>query len=248
MRIVAVIPVRYGSTRFPGKPLASISGRPMVEHVYRRTSECRNISAVFAATDDERIRACVQGFGGKALMTRHDHASGTDRIAEAADLLNLKDSDVVVNVQGDQPLVPPSVLEEMIGPLLRDQALAMSTLMIQIRDPEEVSNPNHVKVVSDALGFALYFSRHPIPFYRDGASNRIHYKHLGLYAYRAGFLKTFTGLQEGRLEKAEKLEQLRALENGYRIRVVETMHDSPEVDTPEDVAYVESMMDRVQPP
>lgn len=181
-------------------------------------------------------------------MTRHDHASGTDRIAEAADLLNLKDSDVVVNVQGDQPLVPPSVLEEMIGPLLRDQALAMSTLMIQIRDPEEVSNPNHVKVVSDALGFALYFSRHPIPFYRDGASNRIHYKHLGLYAYRAGFLKTFTGLQEGRLEKAEKLEQLRALENGYRIRVVETMHDSPEVDTPEDVAYVESMMDRVQPP
>ncbi|MFO7783796.1 MAG: 3-deoxy-manno-octulosonate cytidylyltransferase [Thermodesulfobacteriota bacterium] len=243
MRIVAIIPVRFGSSRFPGKPLALISGRPMVEHVYRKTAACGELSEVVAATDDERIFACVKGFDGKAVMTLSSHASGTDRIAEAAEILGLDDKDIVVNVQGDQPLVPPEALAKMILPLLRDESLPMCTLMIRIRDPRETTNPNHVKVVTDARGLALYFSRHPIPFYRDaGKDDHVHFKHLGLYAYRAAFLRTFTRLPQGRLEIAEKLEQLRALEHGYSIRVVETAHDSPEVDTPEDVDIIESIM------
>ncbi|MCF8062549.1 MAG: 3-deoxy-manno-octulosonate cytidylyltransferase [Deltaproteobacteria bacterium] len=248
MRIVAIIPSRYGSSRFPGKPLASIAGRPMIEHVYRRVSLCEEISDVFTATDDQRILACVEGFGGKAVMTRKTHASGTDRLAESAGLLDLEDGDLVVNVQGDQPLVDPAVLAEMVEPLVHDESLSMSTLMVRIHDPGELSNPNHVKVVCDARGFALYFSRLPIPFHRDAATDGVHYKHLGLYAYRTAFLRAFTGLPEGRLERAEKLEQLRALEHGHRIRVVETVHDSPEVDTPEDLARIESMMARTQPP
>ncbi len=195
------------------------------------------------ATDDERIFACVKDFEGKVVMTRSSHASGTDRIAEAAQILGLDNKDIVVNVQGDQPLVPPESLSEMILPLLGDESLPMSTLMIRIRDPRETANPNHVKVVTDARGLALYFSRHPIPFHRDAeGGHNVHFKHLGLYAYRAAFLRAFTRLPQGRLETAEKLEQLRALEHGYSIRVVETAHDSPEVDTPEDVDIIESVM------
>lgn len=247
MRIVAIIPARYGSTRFPGKPMAEIAGKPMLEHVYTNTSECDAISQVFVATDDERISELVSGFGGSALMTRGDHTSGTDRIAEAAEKLSLSDEDIVVNVQGDQPLFPASVLEEMVAPFFEDRGLSMSTLMYRIRDPKEIANPNHVKVVTDARGFALYFSRHPVPFYRDPNPNALHYKHLGFYAYRKAFLTAFTSLPEGRLEAAEKLEQLRALENGFRIRVIETEHDSPEVDTPEDVARVEAIMAQAPP-
>jgi len=244
MRIVAIIPTRYGSTRFPGKPLARIAGHPMVEHVYRRAAECADISDVLAATDDERIFNAVQGFGGRAVMTGADHASGTDRIAEAAEALNLDDTDVVVNIQGDQPLLHHSVLSEMVEPLLRDEDLPMSTLMFRIRDPREVPNPNHVKVVTDFEGYALYFSRQPIPHYRDAGPAGAYFKHLGLYAFRRSFLTTFTELPQGRLEVAEKLEQLRALEHGYRIRVVETEQDSPEVDTPEDIERVEAIMAR----
>jgi 3-deoxy-manno-octulosonate cytidylyltransferase (CMP-KDO synthetase) len=247
MRIVAIIPSRYDSSRFPGKPLASIAGRPMIEHVHRRVSGCRDISDVYTATDDERILACVEGFGGKAVMTRKSHASGTDRIAEAAERLGLDDADLVVNVQGDQPLVDPAVLGEMVEPLLRDSSLPMSTLMVRIHDPEALANPNHVKVVCDARGFALYFSRLAVPCYRDNGTEGVHHKHLGLYAYRTAFLRAFTALPEGRLERAEKLEQLRALEHGHRIRVVETLQDSPEVDAPEDVARVEALMTRRRP-
>lgn len=159
-------------------------------------------------------------------------------------MLGLEDNDIVVNVQGDQPLVPKEALAEMILPLVRDESLPMSTLMVQIRDPLETANPNHVKVVTDSRGKALYFSRRPIPFYRDtqGDDNNVHFKHLGLYAFRMAFLRTFTRLPQGRLEIAEKLEQLRALEHGYSIRVVETAHNSPEVDTPEDVDIIESIM------
>ncbi len=216
----------------------------MVEHVYGRTSACEALTEVVVATDDERIWACVTAFGGKAVMTRSSHASGTDRIAEAADMLGLEDNDIVVNVQGDQPLVPKEALAEMILPLVRDESLPMSTLMVQIRDPLETANPNHVKVVTDSRGKALYFSRRPIPFYRDtqGDDNNVYFKHLGLYAFRMAFLRTFTRLPQGRLEIAEKLEQLRALEHGYSIRVVETAHNSPEVDTPEDVDIIESIM------
>lgn len=244
MRIVVIIPARYGSTRFPGKPLARIAGKPMLEHVCTQAAACTEVSDVVVATDDDRILACVQAFGGKAVMTAPHHVSGTDRIAEAASILQLDDQDIVVNVQGDQPLVPPPILAEMTAPFEEDEALLMTTLMYRIRDPEEVGNPNHVKVVTDTHGFALYFSRHPIPFHRDPESNPVHYKHLGLYAYRTAFLKIFTGLPEGRLEAAEKLEQLRVLEHGYRIRVVETDFDSPEVDTPGDVHRVEALMAR----
>lgn len=247
MRIVVIIPARYGSTRFPGKPLARIAGKPMLEHVWARAAACRNVTDVVVATDDDRILTCVQDFGGKALLTRSHHASGTDRIAEAAQALHLRDQDIVVNVQGDQPLVPPSILAEMIAPFGEDEDLPMTTLMCRIRDPEEVENTNHVKVVTDVRGFALYFSRHALPYYRDGSSDPLHYKHLGLYAYRTSFLKIFTRLPEGRLETAEKLEQLRVLEHGYRIRVVETESDSPEVDTPEDVRRVEAMMTKAPP-
>jgi 3-deoxy-manno-octulosonate cytidylyltransferase (CMP-KDO synthetase) len=244
MRIVAIIPARYASTRFPGKPLALISGKPMVEHVYSSASACDEISGVYVATDDNRIYDLVVGFGGKALMTGSGHTSGTDRIAEAADKISLDEEDIIVNVQGDQPLFPPSVLADMVAPFYDDEGLSMSTLMYRIRNSEEITNPNHVKVVTDARGFALYFSRHPIPFYREQGQEAVHFKHLGFYAYRKSFLKIFTSLPEGRLEAAEKLEQLRALENGFRIRVVETTHDSPEVDTPEDIARVEVLIEQ----
>jgi len=244
MRIAAIIPTRYGSTRFPGKPLARIAGRPMVEHVYRRTEACPDIALVIAATDDQRIFDVVTGFGGRAVMTAPSHASGTDRIAEAAESLDLEDGDIVVNVQGDQPLLHPSLLTRMVEPLIMDDSIPMSTLMFRIRDSREVPNPNHVKVVTDHKGFALYFSRQPIPHYRDPGPADVHFKHLGLYAYRKGFLSVFTQLSPGRLEVAEKLEQLRALEHGFPIRVVETDHDSPEVDIPEDVERVEEIMAR----
>jgi len=247
MRIVAIIPARYGSTRFPGKPLALIAGKPMVEHVYARASACAELLGVYVATDDERILEVVRGFGGDALMTRPDHTSGTDRIAEAAHKLGLQDDDIIVNVQGDQPLFPTSLLSDLVAPFHEDRDLSMSTLMYRIRDKGEIENPNHVKVVTDLEGFALYFSRHPVPYHREASPAAAYFKHLGFYAYRMSFLTAFSSLPEGRLEAAEKLEQLRALENGFRIRVVETEYDSPEVDTPADVARVEELISSFLP-
>ena len=242
MGIFAFIPARYDSTRFPGKPLARIAGRPMIQHVYERALICKGLSQVYVATDDERISACVEGFGGKAVHTGKDHASGTDRICEAALKAGLGKKDIVVNIQGDQPLFHPSLVSLLVEPLLEDGSVSMTTLKFMITDPEEVGNPNHVKVVTDLQGNAIYFSRCSIPFSRDPDEKSFYYKHLGFYGYRMEFLERFTSLPEGVLESLEKLEQLRALENGFKIRVLESPFDSIEVDVPEDIIKIEDAL------
>lgn len=246
MRITAVVPARFASTRFPGKPLVEIAGKTMVERVYERVSRSATIDRVIVATDDQRIFQAVTAFGGEAWMTRADHATGTDRLAEvAADL----QTDLVVNVQGDEPLIDPIMIDAAVTPLRDDPSIPMGTLRSRISDWQEFRDPNVVKVVTDMSGFALYFSRAPVPFPREqwhdadmplaglGA-----FKHIGLYVYRREFLLRFASLPATQLEEMEKLEQLRALEHGYRIRVVETGLNSIGVDTPEDVARVEALL------
>jgi 3-deoxy-manno-octulosonate cytidylyltransferase (CMP-KDO synthetase) len=216
----------------PGKPLADIAGRPMVEHVYRRVAAAPAVDAVVVATDDERIAHAVERFGGIVRVTSGSHRTGTDRIAEIAPLLNCE---IVLNVQGDLPLIEPGKIEEVLRPLGNDPTLDMSTLRKAITDSTDYANPNVVKVVVDRVGDALYFSRSPIPFIRGSG---VSYKHLGLYAYRRPFLQALAALPQTPLEIAESLEQLRALEHGFRIHVVETYFESIEVDTPEDLARV----------
>lgn len=239
--VVAVIPARYHSNRFEGKPLAKINGKPMIQHVVERANRVQLLSRVVVATDNEEIANCVKEFGGEYVMTRDDHVSGSDRLAEAAELLSISEHDVVVNIQGDQPLFPARVIEQVAQPLLDDPALPMSTLIYKITRKEEIHDPNHVKTVFDRDNYALYFSRSAIPFQRNPQEPEAptYYKHLGFYAYRKGFLLTFVALPEGEWERFEKLEQLRALEYGYKIKVVLTEHDSIEVDTPEDLRRVE---------
>ncbi len=243
-KVVAIIPARYHSNRFEGKPLAKILGKPMIQHVYERAQGVTMLSRVAVATDDERIAECVRGFGGEVVMTRSDHVSGTDRLAEAAELMGIGEQDVVVNIQGDQPMFEAEVVSQVATPLLEDPSLPMSTLIYKIVREEEINDPNHVKTVFDRRANALYFSRSPIPFQRnpDEEEAPTYYKHLGFYAYRKGFLLTFVGLPEGEWERFEKLEQLRALEYGYTIRVLLTPHDSVEVDTPKDLERVEEIM------
>ncbi len=242
MKITAFIPARYDSSRFPGKPLALIAGKPMIQLTYERALSCPELSAVYVATDDDRIADCVRQFGGKALMTSPTHCSGTDRIAEAALKVRLEDEDLVVNIQGDQPSFQPSVVTDLVRPLIEDPDLPMSTLKYRIAHTDEIQNPNHVKVVTDINGFAIYFSRCPIPYCRDGIVDGVHFKHLGFYCFRMAFLIRFTSLRQGVLESLEKLEQLRALEYGYKIKVPETRFDSVEVDVPEDVKAIETIL------
>ncbi|MFC1844748.1 3-deoxy-manno-octulosonate cytidylyltransferase [Thermodesulfobacteriota bacterium] len=243
-KVVAIIPARYHSNRFEGKPIAPILGKPMIQHVYERALSVPLLSRVVIATDDERIADCVRSFKGEVVMTKADHASGTDRLAEAATILQIPEQDVVVNIQGDQPLFPAEVIEQVARPLLEDPTLPMSTLIYKIVRKEEIGDPNHVKTVFDRNNNALYFSRSPIPFQRD--PNQIteptYYKHLGFYGYRKGFLLTFVSLPEGEWERFEKLEQLRALEFGYRIKVILTEYDSVEVDTEKDLRRVEEIL------
>jgi len=243
-KVVAIIPARFGSNRFEGKPLADIAGKPMIQHVYERAMAVDLLTRVAVATDDKRIADCVRGFGGEVVMTRSDHVSGTDRLAEAAEIMGIAEQDVVVNIQGDQPLFATEVVEQVARPLLEDLTLPMSTLIYKIVRPEEINDPNHVKTVFDRHGMALYFSRSPIPFQRnpDEPVPPTYYKHLGFYAYRKGFLLTFVALPEGEWERFEKLEQLRALEFGYQIKVVLTEHDSIEVDTVKDLERVVAMI------
>ena len=214
----------------------------MIQHVYERALSCPEFSGVFVATDDERIEACVRNFGGRALMTRGTHRSGTDRINEAALEVGVEKEDLVVNIQGDQPLFHPSIVTQLVRPLIDNSSIPMATLKFKITDEEDIKNPNHVKVVTDAQGFAIYFSRMPIPFFRDSAAGGVYYKHLGFYSFRMEFLGQFTRFSEGFLESAEKLEQLRALEHGFKIKVVETLFDSVEVDVPADVRKVEEIL------
>jgi 3-deoxy-manno-octulosonate cytidylyltransferase (CMP-KDO synthetase) len=242
MKVICIIPARYASSRFPGKAIADILGKPMIQHVYERVLKTRTVSFAAVATDDERIAAAVKKFGGHAIMTAVTHRSGTDRIAEAVSRLDIDDSDIVLNIQGDQPLFEPSQIDEVAKPLLDDPAILMSTLIYKIVREEEIVHPNAVKVVFDQDHFALYFSRSTIPYIRDKGLQGSYYKHHGIYAYRRDFLKKFMELPEGILEKLEALEQLRALEHGFRIKVVETLYDSVEVDTPQELERVRSLM------
>jgi 3-deoxy-manno-octulosonate cytidylyltransferase (CMP-KDO synthetase) len=239
--VVAVIPARFQSTRLPAKSLADIAGRPMIEHVHRRAAAARLVDAVIVATDDSRIATAVERFGGTAWMTRDDHRTGTDRLAEVADSLPCR---IIVNVQGDEPMIDPAVIDAVVKPLLDDPALEMTTACRRLRDGAEFTNPNVVKVVRDLSGRALYFSRAPVPWPRatpDAApeSARVH---LGIYAYRRDVLRRLAALPPAALEEVEALEQLRALVHGITIHVVETEHDSVGVDTAEDLAHVRQRM------
>ena len=245
-KIVCIIPSRYSSSRFEGKPLADILGKPMIQHVYERVLRSPLVTYAAVATDDERILAAVERFGGRAIMTSPRHRSGTDRIAEAVSGLNLTGGDIVVNIQGDQPLFEPVQVDQVVAPLQADPAVPMSTLIYRIVREEEISHPNAVKVAVDAQGFALYFSRATIPYVRDAGLQADYYKHHGIYAYRRSFLDTFAGLPGGTLEKLEALEQLRALEFGYRIKVAVTEFDSVEVDTPQELSRVRDILVRQQ--
>ncbi len=234
MRTLCVIPARYASTRLPGKPLADICGKPMICRVLERASRAQKPEKVIVATDDERICDAVRAEGGEALLTRADHPTGTDRLAEVAEAY--PEVDLIVNVQGDEPLIEPSVIDDLIAPFEMDENLPMATVMVRMEDAAEQLNPNNVKVIVDKLGYALYFSRSLVPYPRAAAGPV--YKHIGIYAYRRDFLLRYARLEPTPLEKAESLEQLRALENGYGIRVLETDCRFVGVDTPEDLALV----------
>ncbi len=240
--IVCIIPSRYESSRFPGKPLADLLGKPMIQHVYERVARAQAVPYVAVATDDARIFDAVKKFGGNAIMTSATHRSGTDRISEAVKTLNLSDDAIVVNIQGDQPIFEPVQVDEVIAPLLADPSIPMSTLIYKIVLPEEISHPHAVKTVLDAQNFALYFSRATIPYVRDKKLTADYYKHHGIYAYRRDFLDIFTRLPEGKLEKLEALEQLRALEYGYKIKCVITPHDSVEVDNEQELDRVRRIL------
>jgi 3-deoxy-manno-octulosonate cytidylyltransferase (CMP-KDO synthetase) len=259
-RVLVVIPARYNSTRFPGKALADLGGRPMIEHVYRRAAAANRVDAVIVATDDARIAEAVERFGGTVCMTRADHRSGTDRIAEAVAPWSCT---FVVNVQGDEPLIDPRAIDAVLTPLEADPSIGMSTARQRITDPDDYDNRDVVKVVVAANGDALYFSRAPLPYIRtdaaEGPTRSRHpidqaivvagvrrpvpvHKHVGLYGFRRDFLLTFAGLPPTPLEVAESLEQLRALEHGFRIRTVEIAYDSIGVDTPEDLERVRQQL------
>lgn len=242
MKVVVIIPSRYGSTRFEAKPLADICGKSMIQRVYERAAAASSATGAAVATDDARIAEAVEAFGGRAVMTSDKCRSGTDRVFEAAKALGLSGNDIVVNVQGDQPVFEPACIDEVAAPLLEDSLTGMSTLAFAIVNEREITDPKDVKVVFDKDGWALYFSRATIPHDRDGDMDFRTYKHLGVYAYTVDFLEEFSSLPETALEKIEKLEQLRALEHGLRIKVVVTEHDSPEVDLPEDIARIEALL------
>jgi 3-deoxy-manno-octulosonate cytidylyltransferase (CMP-KDO synthetase) len=250
-KVLAVIPARWASSRFPGKPLAEILDKPLVQWVFEQAQKASLVSEIVIATDDQRIFDAVRAFGGKAVMTSPDHQSGTDRSAEVA---KNSECDIVVNIQGDEPLMPPENIDLVIKPLFSSLDLPVSTLMIAIRSLDEMFNPNICKVVVDDKGRALYFTRAPVPYDRDSWPDAIHstntntdikgYKHIGMYAYRKSFLMQFSELKTSRLENLEKLEQLRILENGYSIQVMETDQNSVGVDRPEDLTEVAQLINK----
>jgi 3-deoxy-manno-octulosonate cytidylyltransferase (CMP-KDO synthetase) len=237
--VLAIIPARFQSTRLPGKALVDIGGKPMIEHVYRRASAATLVDAVVVATDDARIAATVANFGGTPIMTAETHLSGTDRLAEVAAAVPC---DLIVNVQGDEPLLDPAVIDAAIAPLQRDPSIAIGTAARPLRDAGELTNPNMVKVVCDHRGRALYFSRAPIPHGRDESALSVARIHIGLYVYRRAALLRIAQLPPGRLERLEALEQLRALEHGMGIHVVETNYQSAEVNTAEDLERVRQIV------
>ncbi len=242
MKVYGIIPARYGSTRLPAKILAEIAGKPMIQHVYERAQKSQSLDRLIVAMDDDRIYHRVLQFGGEAVRTSPRHPSGTDRVAEAAKILGVQETDLIVNIQGDQPLFEPGMIDEIVKPFRADPSLTMGALVYPIQTREELANPSVVKVVMDNQGFALYFSRSPMPYVIASSPAPRYFKHIGPYAYRMGFLLKFTQMERGELERAESLEQLRALENGYRIKIVETQYDSQEVDTSEDLEKVRKQL------
>ena len=239
-KVVVIIPARYNSTRFEGKPLAEINGKPMIYHVYQRSKKAKCVDDVIVATDDERIKNAVEKFNGKAVMTSKEHRSGTDRVAEVAKKI---DADIIVNIQGDEPLIDPEAIEQAVMPLVEDKNIRMCTLMTKIANEAEYDDTNIVKVVTDKEGFALYFSRALIPYPREKEHLKV-YKHIGIYDYRKDFLLELADMQPTPLEQIECLEQLRVLENGSKIKVVETDYDSISVDTPKDLEVVKEIIIR----
>ncbi len=245
--VVAVIPARYASTRLPGKPLVPLAGKPMVQHVYERTKLASTVNRVIVATDDQRIIDAVRAFGGEARMTRADHRTGTERIAEVA---AHETGDVFVNVQGDEPLIDPAAIDTAVQALLEGEPAQIATVATAIRVTTDIMDPNIVKTVLDFDENALYFSRAPIPWVRD-TQHKVHvkyWKHLGLYVFQRDALLEYPTLPQGELERIEQLEQLRWLENGWKIRVAEVEHDAVSVDVAEDVVRVEKLMEEEKRP
>jgi len=243
LKVVAAIPARYHSSRFEGKALVEIHGKSLIEWVYRQTVKSRFIKKAIVATDDARIFEAVSRFGGEAIMTSPLHKTGTDRVAEA---IKKVEADIVVNVQGDEPLITPDVIDGVIQPLLDNPELQMATAACEIKDKEDLDNPNVVKVTMDRNNFALYFSRSKIPYHRGSHGTSTVYKHLGLYSFRKEFLERFTHLPQGELEKMESLEQLRVLEYGYKLKVIKTDYDGIGVDTKEDLDKVVQRISQLQ--
>ena len=242
---VGVIPARYDSSRFPGKVLANIAGKPMIQRVYEGARQAKTLQEVIIATDDDRVKEVVEEFGGTAIMTSKHHGSGTDRIAEVA---SHKDADIFVNIQGDEPLISAKAIDSLVEPVLHGNDVQMTTLCRPATNAEEIFNVNTARVVFDQNHDALYFSRAPIPYNRDTESKEAwlddgpYFQHIGIYAYRKEFLLRLAGMPQGRMEKIEKLEQLRALEAGFRIRVVESDYCPICVDVPADIEKVEKLI------
>jgi len=243
MTSVVIIPARYNSTRFPGKPLANLMGKPLIQHVYERSKLSKKVKEVIVATDDERIEKAVRAFGGNVIMTSREHLSGSDRVAEVAKGLSV---DIIINVQGDEPLIQPELIDTLAGAFEHND-FQVATAKTPITNPRDLQNPNVVKVVCDKNGFALYFSRSPIPGTRDDISVKtqskpIFFKHIGIYAYTREFITRFPNLSPTPLELQEGLEQLRILEHGYKIKVIDTEYSATGVDTPEDLEYLRTLM------
>jgi len=244
-RTLVAIPARWGSTRFPGKPLHLIAGKPLVQHVWERCQDCRRVDDIIIATDDERIVESAQSFGARAVLTDPAHPSGTDRIAEAAQ--SFPNHDIIINVQGDEPLISPALIDELAVTLRAEASIPMITAAVMIHDADQVTDANVVKVVTDVHGDALCFSRSTLPFVRTTDPRTLHKRHLGIYGFRRDFLYQFIAWPPSMLEMTESLEQLRALENGARIRVIMTSNLSPGVDTIEQARAVERLLAAKQP-
>ncbi|MBQ3337915.1 MAG: 3-deoxy-manno-octulosonate cytidylyltransferase [Selenomonadaceae bacterium] len=241
MKVICVIPARYSSTRLPGKPLKDICGKPMICRVWERASRAKSVAEVIVATDDERILQTVEKNFGRAMMTRADHKTGTDRLAEVAE--KFSDAEVIVNVQGDEPLIEPSLIDDLVAEFVKDKNLQMATVATELTDADEMKNPNNVKVVLDKNDDALYFSRALIPFPRNAGRAKT-FKHIGIYAYRRNFLLAYAKMEPTPLEQSESLEQLRALENGFKIRVIKSSCRFVGVDTEEDLKLVNEIYSR----
>lgn len=235
MNTLCVIPARYASTRLPGKPLADIAGKPMIARVYEQASKASRLTGVIAAVDDQRVYDALVAHGGKAMMTRKDHPTGTDRLAEVA--AAHPEAELIINVQGDEPLIEPDLIDALAAAFDDDPELQMATVKSPMKDEKEMRNPNNVKVVTDKAGYALYFSRSLLPYPRENTGVTV-YKHIGIYAYKRDFLLQYAKMEPTALEQTESLEQLRALENGYKIKVIPTDFHFVGVDTPEDLEAV----------